>query len=184
MRPESTWTPPSEFCPRPHHWHAVDSMSTEAEVSEMVGGLVRGLQPELAVEVGCGWGVTTEHLGRAVQRNGHGRVLAIDVVPDFVSAASLRCAGLPVDVRLADAATWDPPVGIDFLFMDGGEVVDRPRYFAHLRPRMRKGSFAVFYDAAPHHGLHVLLDGMRAAGLIERYIVLRSPRGLCVAEVG
>jgi predicted O-methyltransferase YrrM len=183
MRPESTWTPPSEFCPHPERWHAPDAMSTETEASEAVAALVRVTQPDLVVELGSAWGHTTFMLGHAVRLNGHGRVVAVDLDPGAVQTAAWQCRGLPVDVVLADVYKWSPPEGIGFLFVDAGEPPDRVRMFTHLRPHLARGAVAVFHDAAPHHGLLPGLEALQAKGLIKRFVVLRNPRGLCVAEI-
>jgi len=183
MRPESTWTRPSDFCPRPEHWHAPDAMSTEAEVSEGLAGLVRLTQPETVVELGAAWGHTTLMLGGAVRLNGHGRVTAVEIDRSAAQAAAWQCRGLPVDVVTADVYKWSPPEGIDFLFVDAGDPPDRPRMLAYMRPHLARGAVAVFHDAAPHHGLLPGLEALQAKGLIKRFIVLRNPRGLCIAEV-
>jgi len=183
MRPESTWTPPCEFCPHPEHWHAPDAMSTETEVSEAIASLLRLTQPEVIVELGSAWGHTTHMLGVAARHNGHGRVTAVDIDQAAAQHAAHRCRGLPVDVVVADVYKWSPPEGIDFLFVDAGDPPDRTRMFAHLRPHLARGAVAVFHDAAPHHGLLPGLEALQARGLIRRFIVLRNPRGLCIAEV-
>ncbi len=183
MKPESTWTKPSVFCPKPHHWHAQDSMSTEAEVGDGVAGLVRLLQPDLVVETGSGWGTTTKKIGEVLKKNGHGRLIALDINLEFVDSTAELCKGLPVEPLYADCNIWEPPAPIDFLFLDAEEPGHRPQQFARLRPHLARGSVAVFHDAAPHHGLLPGLEALQAQGLIKRFVVLRNPRGLCVAEV-
>ena len=93
LLPESRYIGPTEVCPRPERWHSrPDGQSTEIEVSELIGGLVRGLQPDTVVETGSYSGQTTEIILRALDENEHGTLVTceVDVERRHRSSPSIR----------------------------------------------------------------------------------------------
>ncbi len=63
------------------------------EQRERVLALLAPRAGERAIDIGCGPGLTTEGLARAVGTTG--AVLGIDIAPPMLAIASRRCAGLP-----------------------------------------------------------------------------------------
>src|SRR4051812_15337510 len=96
--PESRFTRPTALCPNPHRWWSTDDDSTELQVSEMVAGLIRGLQPDYCVETGSAFGQTTETIGKALLKNGHGILHSLETDPGRVAQTRARIDGLPVTV--------------------------------------------------------------------------------------
>lgn len=178
MISEASWTLPRTDCPHPERWHAPDADSTEIEVSELIAAFVRALQPDYVVETGTCWGQTSEAIGRALQTNGQGRLVSLEVEPEKVAHATKRCQGLPVEIRLCDSLRFTPEQPIGFAFFDSLLPLRIPEYERYL-PWLATGTIVGFHDTAPHHGYgHQLeqIDGLRP-------IRLRTPRGVTFAEV-
>jgi predicted O-methyltransferase YrrM len=178
-QPESRFFPPSWRCPHPERWHATDSQSTEVEVSDFVGGLVRALQPDLVVEIGSGFGQTTAAIAASLNLNQAGILVTLE--PYLPRAAHVRERVPPGRWHLVTVAAedWKPdadlPPEIDLLFSDGGHhqrVADAVR----LRSRMRPGGLVAFHDTAtPEVSDEIAsLDGNR--------IDLPTPRGITLFQ--
>lgn len=186
---EDRFTEPTALCPHPEHWTSTDGDSTEVEVSALVGGLVRGLQPDYCVETGAAWGQTSEAIGRALSENGHGRLVTIEVDPVRAGATALRCVGLPVAVFHGHSMGWTPEGIIDFAFFDSFYELRVPEFQA-MRPFMRRGTIVAFHDSAPEHGSHRIPSGRDLRCEIDaelgealRFIHLPTPRGITIGEV-
>jgi len=185
---ERRFTAPSLLCPLPENWHSTDSDSTELEVSEFIGGLVRVLQPALCVEAGAAWGQTTREIGLALTRNSHGQCVALEIDPFRAGYAAGRCHGLPVKVVVQSSMDYNPTGQVDLLFSDSAFHLRVPE-FERYRPFMRRGSIACFHDTAPLHGagahfpdgkdLHGKIAELRDVNLLR----LPTPRGITLLEV-
>lgn len=178
MPVESEHTRPSEWCPRPELWEAPDGWATETEVSWLLATIVRATKPLLAVETGTYLGDTTLFLAAELASNGVGRLVGFEIDPDRAQTARGRCAGLPVDIFVADVRQWippqEPPIG--FAFIDS-DPAGRPGEIEHLWPYLAPGAIVAVHDTAPHHApdLARLTRGRPA-------INLRTPRGLLVLQ--
>src|SRR4051794_12477245 len=63
-RNEDRRVAPSDECPHPEWWTSIDSdSSTEREVTHLIAGLVRGLQPHYIIETGTAFAQTTRAIG-------------------------------------------------------------------------------------------------------------------------
>lgn len=177
VKPEITWTPPKNWCPHPEYWHAEDDEATEVEVTELVSAFVRALQPELVVETGTYDGQTAEAIGKALQANGHGRLVTIEIKDTLVEMARDRCAGLPVEVFHGSSLDWllghESTVG--FAWLDSGQI--RHQELELLFPRLASGGVVGIHDAAPHHAVYGFVEPVvKRLGMSE--IRLRTPRGV------
>jgi hypothetical protein len=175
---ESQFTRPHRDCPRPDLWTAADAYSTELEVTELVAAFVRALQPEYVVETGTCWGQTAEAIGRALQANGHGRAVSLEVNAKKVEHSTLRCVGLPVLVTMCSSMAFTPEEPIGFAWFDS-LIPLRVQEFERDRPWLIKGSIVGFHDTSPHMGYGHEIE--KLGGL--RPIRLRTPRGVTFAEV-
>lgn len=175
---EAQWTAPRLDCPFPQRWHAPDAHSTEVEVSILIAGFVRALQPDYVVETGTCWGQTAYAIGGALKANGQGRLVSLEVDPDKVAYSSERCAGLPVEVRQQSSLEFEPEEPIGFAFFDS-LVPLRLQELDRYRPWLQPGVIVGFHDTAPHHGYGHLIDDVDWI----RPIRLRTPRGVTFAEV-
>lgn len=179
MRPESDLTAPSSWCPQPERWHAEDEQSAEVEVSELVAAFVRALQPDYVVETGTAHGFTAAAIGRALRANGHGHLDTLEVDPALVAEAQGRCAGLPITVIEQSSMDFTPARRVGFAWFDSLLNLRIPE-FERYRPYMTAGTIVGFHDVAPHFGAFgQVLANHR--GLWP--IFLRTPRGVCFAEV-
>lgn len=182
-----TWS--TTLCPNPRYWTSTDGDSTEVEVSVLVGGLVRGLQPDYCVETGAAWGQTTWAIGQALSLNGHGHLVSLEPDQERAEATVNRCQRLPVTVLVQESLSWEPEQVIDFAFFDSFYELRVPEFRAYRR-FLRSGSIVAFHDSAPEHGAHRIPSGLDlrseiAAELSEdlRFIHLPTPRGITLGEV-
>ena len=175
---EAQYTVPSAECPHPERWHATDPQSTEMEVTELVAAFIRALQPDYVVETGTCVGNTAEAIGRALQANGQGRLVSLEVDPNLVLRAKERCEGLPVEIVQASSMAWEPQEPIGFAFFDS-LVPLRIQELERYRPWLPGGAIVGFHDTAPHHGYGHALERINWI----RTIRLRTPRGVTFAEV-
>lgn len=196
--PESRFTGPTERCPNPGRWTSTDADSTECEVSELLHGLTRALQPDHVLETGTAFGETAEQIGSALCRNGRGTLWTLERDEERRALAAerlsfLRHSGGIHAVRIVGvtATEWKPPPGVEFdlCFFDSYWRY-RVTEFEHFRPFMRAGTICCFHDTAPGHGgdrripgsdiRAMIVDGLRRK---IRYINLPTPRGLLIGEV-
>src|SRR5271169_5705555 len=111
MLSEALFTPSgtNPDCPNTNWWTAADVDSTEAEVSELVAAFVRAIQPELVLETGCWHGFTTAAIAQALARNGHGRLVSVELHEEVAAIARQRCAGFNnTSIVVCDSLTYTP----------------------------------------------------------------------------
>lgn len=179
---EGRWTQSSPFCREPQRWTSQDADSTEWEVSEMIGGLIRGLQPEVVVETGSAWGQTTKVIGRVLMANGHGTCYSLEPDPDRFAYSRWYChdeicAG-KVKIIQGESLSFTPPEGfIDFLFSDSLYKLRGPE-LERFRPWMDEAGFVCVHDTAPGQGDVVDLQTIIEALPGYKSLRLHTPRGL------
>jgi predicted O-methyltransferase YrrM len=185
---EAEFTAPHAECAKPQWWTAHDSESTENEVIELLAALVRALQPEVVVESGSGFGYTTEAMGQALMRNGHGCLWSLEIDGGRAAEARGRCVGLPVVLVEVDSLDWRPDRLVDLAFFDSAyeaRIQEFRRW--HQGGWLRKDGIACFHDTTSGlRGHHVDMQRevglLTAAGMI-RPVFLRTPRGLAICEI-
>jgi hypothetical protein len=177
---EARWTPPSDFCKNPQYWHSDDNESTEHEVTALVAAFIVGLQPEFVLETGTAFGQTAFAIGKALQQNGHGACVSIDTDGGRLDLAVSRCLGLPVSFWGGNALDYKPSELIDFAWVDTGG--NRAVELETMHKFCNKGAIVGIHDTGPQHLVRVSLEPIFNQGLY-RPIFLRTPRGVCFAEV-
>lgn len=190
--PESRFTKAHHRCPNPDLWHSWDDHSAEVEVSEMLAGLVRGLQPEVVIETGAAWGQTTEAIGRALQVNEHGHLYSFEPDPKRHEHTWGKCFKLRAVVTVFPTESitgWIPPGEIDFAFFDSTFPLRVPE-FLHYLPHMTDRTIVAFHDTAPQAGGGQLGDWYDLATEIKatlasylHIIEFPTPRGLILGQV-
>lgn len=152
----------------------------------MIGGLIRGLQPEVVVETGSAWGQTTKIIGRVLMANGHGTCYSLEPEPQRFAYSQWYChdeicAGT-VKLIQGESLSFTPPEGyIDFLFSDSLYKLRGPE-LERFRPWMDDAGFVCVHDTAPSHrgegldayDLQTALDALPG----YRSLRLHTPRGL------
>ncbi|MFW0787662.1 class I SAM-dependent methyltransferase [Gordonia sp. CPCC 206044] len=116
--------------------------------AQMMYSLIRATRPEIVVEFGMSYGISTLHLAAAVRDNGFGRVYTTELSAKKIAAASSTFveAGLDdvVTILEGDAletlATIDGDVG--FVFLDGWKEMYLP-VLELLEPRLPVGTLLV-----------------------------------------
>jgi len=181
---ESVFTLPHAECPNPHHWHTDDGDSTEQEVSVIVGGLIRGLQPEYVVETGTAFGQTTVAIGTALRNNGHGRLVSLEVDPERVTHSRQRCKNLPmVSILEQSSLDWIPQAPIDFMWLDSLPHLRGPE-LRRLLPHASNRCVIGIHDTTTHRDpLKGELAAMAEEGLIVPPLYLPTPRGVGFTRV-
>lgn len=148
----------------------------EREVQELIWGLVRALRPALVIETGTWIGSTAEVIGNALEDNGEGYLVTIEIDPNCVESARRRCAHLPrVEVVHGDcvvlASNWQ---NIDLLVIDGGE---RAPEHAAFEPFLAPNAIVLRHDT--------LRGGDRIQpGELDGFdtVTLHTPRGLSISQ--
>lgn len=185
--PESRFFEPSERCPAPQYFHSTDGDSTEREVAEFIGALVRVAQPEYVVELGAAFGETTHQIVTALTRNGHGRLVTLEVDP--VRAQYVRD-------RLSAYENWEiveqsslewlpppdaPPIGV--LFSDTLRDI-RVQELLRFLPYMRPCGLAAVHDSGWDVGaIRGNLEQALVKPGLARAIDFPTSRGLTLLEI-
>lgn len=177
---ESEFTAPDVRCPHPEWWTTMDAQSTEVEVIEMVGGLVRGLQPETCLETGTSRGFMARAIGTALNLNGHGILHSYE--PDEATfreaVATLAESGARVILHNAPSMSGWKDAPIDFAWFDSLTTL-RAAEFTYYRQWMHAGTVVGFHDTAPRFGWRQQLTLVGGLALID----LPTPRGVALGVV-
>ncbi len=134
---------------------AVPWMSVPPVLGRFLMRLVRELEPSSCVEVGTGLGLSGAYQGAALELNGSGRLITIDLVEAHAALARAGFeelgiervearvgeAGAALETALADAA----PVGYAFVDADHQEEATLA-CFETMLPRLGPGAVIVFDD--------------------------------------
>jgi predicted O-methyltransferase YrrM len=179
--PESRFTAPRVDCPHPERWTSDDDDSTEYEVSELVAGFVRALQPDTVLETGTAFGQTAQLIGEALVKNGQGRLVSLEPDPVRAEYSRNRCTGLPVEVLEVKSLDYTPDEELQFVWLDS-LIHLRAQEARRFKPWFRAGTLIGFHDAGPHHALRPTLAPLWREGWI-RPVFLPTPRGVVFAEV-
>jgi len=151
----------------------------EAMIAPVGAALIAhaGFRPgERVVDIGCGGGVTTTEIARAVGPGGE--ALGIDISPGLIAEAErrARAAAVPnVRFMVADAATVRPQGSpFDRLASRFGSMffADPPSAFANLRAMLRQGGRADLAVWAPPSE-NQWIGGMMA--ILGRHVELPAP---------
>jgi predicted O-methyltransferase YrrM len=178
--PEDRFTKPRDDCPHPERWTSTDRESTETEVVELVAGFVRALQPDFVLETGTAYGICAAAIGRALARNGQGRLVTLEVDPERVRLARAATRRLPVEVLEIGSLDYEPDDWIDFAWFDSLTSLRVPE-FRRFLPRMHAGTIVGFHDTGPHFALLGETEALVHEGLL-RTINLPTPRGVTFGQ--
>ena len=162
-------------------WSCNDIDSTETEVIELLGSLVRATKPRICVEVGAHIGLTSFEIGTALERNGRGQLHCFEVIPESARAAQGRTTGLPVTVHCMSDVEYDPtslPGLVDFLFVDG-DLDNREASLLHWRPWLSANHIVAVHDSVKREQVRESID---AVPHLERIDIV-TPRGLTLMKV-
>lgn len=179
-----------DWCRNPGRYHSEDVDATEDEVSDLVYGFVRALQPDILVETGTYSAQTTMRIGEALVRNGHGHLWSVETDQERAEHGRVLCAvaKLPVTVVHAHSLRWLPEwLGgldgpIDFAWVDSG--AERVREAKLLLPHFRPHGIMGVHDMANDFRWTFYRDfePLFESGELQP-ITLRTPRGVTFAEV-
>jgi hypothetical protein len=159
------------------HWHSINDHFTELEVTELIAGLVRGLQPSTCIETGSYHGQTSEAIGQALLSSGHGELITLDTDSECCRITRERCDGLPVIVLDTDARRWQPQTLWDFAFVDSGEPADRIADLDQLRLMAAPQALLCVHDTGTQFSLRLQLRNWAELHSWP-LLLLPTPRGL------
>ncbi len=181
---ESDFTKPRQECREPKWWHTHDIQGTEAEVIEMVAGMIRGHQPDVVLETGTSRGFMALAIGQALKSNGHGTLHTYE--PDIPTLnEALRNWEPYEDLPIIPYAqpsmkpwSFQP---IDFAWHDSLLQLRQPEFEFYLEHYSER-AIVCFHDTAPHFG--PWSDRLRTALLSQgfSYLDWPSPRGVIIAR--
>lgn len=191
--PESRWTIPTPTCPHPERWHSTDPDSTEVEVTALVWGLVRALQPDLVIETGSAWGQTAQAIGNALALNGQGHLLTFETDPPRIASTADRCKHLPVQVVHTDSIeglegmirSGEHRGTVGFAWLDSS-FEDRLAELRLLRSLLSPGAVVAVHDAgepgrAKHEEFSDALATVAFTNGLTR-LSLPTPRGVTLLQ--
>ncbi len=180
--PEDVWHKPRADCEHPEYWHATDGDSTELEVTDLLVGFVRGLQPDFVIETGTAYGQAAKAMGHALKENGHGRLLTLEPDPDRARLSRYRCRRLPVTIVQKSSMEYTPDAVIDFAWFDS-LIELRTLEFRRYWPYMHSGTVVGFHDTGPAFPLRRCIDELAVEDLLTPPLHLATPRGVTFAVV-
>lgn len=166
--------------PGAERWQAYDGQATELEVAEFVAALVRMLKPQLVIESGSWLGYTTQLIGQALQANGAGSCISVEINTDFAQTTRQRCAQLPVQVVEDSVLNWNPPKPCQLAFIDAGEGDERLATFRRWKPWLQ--GYVLFHDTGWQHSVRPHLEQAERDGLV-RGLYFDTPRGVYLGQV-
>ena len=146
-----------ELYRRPGTWPG----SIDPETGRFLHALARLIRPELAVEVGTHYGISTLWLARALADNGAGRLISLDLFdapPMDEVRRTLERAGLAGRVQLVRGPSTTVGADacrragrpIDLLYIDGDHRVEGcAADFETLGALVRPGGFVILHDIYP-----------------------------------
>lgn len=178
MNLESKYTKPRSDCPNPEYWHALDGQGTEIEISNLVASMIGALQPEVVLETGTHNADSAFLIGRALLKNGHGRLLTVELDEKKVAKAKLRLRGLPVTVIHSDSLSYQPLISIDFLWIDGLTTSERHKEWHHYKHFLSDRGVVMFHDTGPHRIFRSNLERDNELSIIH----LPTPRGVSIGR--
>lgn len=156
-------------------------MPVSRDVGLLLYILTRNRSPDLIVEFGTSFGISTIHLAAAVRDNGQGRVVSTELHGEKIRRArqNLDDAGLLdlVEIREGDALqtlrTLDGEVGL--VLLDGWKDLYLP-VLKLLEPRLQPGAIVVADDTSLFpDALQSYLDYVRCPG--NGYLSVTIPMG-------
>jgi predicted O-methyltransferase YrrM len=171
---------PRAYVPDPWdaRYECSDVMAMEREVQELLWALVRALKPKLVVEIGSHRGSTAEVIGNALEDNGGGRLVSIEIDENLAGVARRRCEHLAyVEIVTGDclelAGTW---TDIDLLIVDGG--TERRAEHEAFGPFLSPNAIVVRHDVLNEQGTQLRAGDL--AGFDT--VILNTPRGLSLSQ--
>ena len=162
-------------------WSCRDIESTEDEVIELLGSLVRATKPKISVEVGSHVGFTSLEIGTALRRNGRGRLHCFEPAPERARETEERTVGLPVKVHPMADVEYDPAdlSGlVDFLFVDG-DLDNRLDSLRHWQPWLSDNHIVAVHDTLKHWDVRRAVESVWSGQRID----IVTPRGLTLLKV-
>ena len=176
---------PREDVPHPEWWQAPDEQATETEVSELVGAMVTALQPRFVLETGSYHGHTTLEIARALQRNGHGRLVSLEHSAPRAALAKKRLSHLPsefYEILTVSSMDYTPDALIDFAWLDsdGGDM--RYKEFKRFLPWFHRSTIVGIHDTQPGRDERGGVNLLERDGLF-RPVHLPTPRGVTFGNV-
>jgi predicted O-methyltransferase YrrM len=165
-------SPPSQDCPEPYRWQAIDCISAEFEVIYFLMYLVNTIKPNYVVETGTCFGYTANAMAAGMSR---GTLVTCDPEKKFLelkpNVKYLQCKSLEVV----------PEQPIDLLFLDSLPELRVEEYF-YFKPFLSPRAIVVIHDTGESH------PELRAAveKLLEKEmngLFLPTPRGLFIGRV-
>lgn len=166
---------------RREEWWHFGGEGTELEVSDLLGGLVRGLQPDYVVEAGTGVGQTAQRIGEALKQNQHGFLDTVEQDPIKSEFAMKACQGLPVMVHNVVLRKFEPREPVDFAFINTEPNLLQEDFWC-LQNHLHVDSIVAFQGVGYDDTHHALIDGLADQHLI-RPVYLPTSKGLAIAQV-
>jgi predicted O-methyltransferase YrrM len=162
-------------------WSCNDIDSSETEVIELLGALVRATKPKLCIEVGSHIGLCSFEIGRALEKNGRGQLHCFELEPESARETEERTAGLPVTVHCMADVEYEPSLLgglVDFLFVDGW-FDNRIESLHHWGPWMDPNNLVAVHDSLKRDEVR---EAVESTPHVHRIDIV-TPRGLTLMRL-
>ena len=131
------------------YYHMADDGGVEAEVGELLYGLVKILQPEKILETGTYTGISSMYMAQALKDNGHGHVTTLEIEPFHKDRAEQLWRACGVDgfvaCELQRSLEYMPSDHYEFMFLDSEPDIrfaELVRFFDNLK----RGGYVLIHD--------------------------------------
>jgi predicted O-methyltransferase YrrM len=162
-------------------WSCHDIDSTEDEVIELLGSLVRATKPKICVEVGSHIGLASAEIGSALARNGRGELHCFEVIDESAEATRARTDTLPVTVHSLADVDFDPgelPGPVGFLFVDG-DLDNRDASLRHWHPWLSDNHLVAVHDSVKREQVREAIESVHPVQRID----IVTPRGITLMKL-
>lgn len=170
-------------CPWPERYSSNGSRATEYEVIDLVAGFIRALQPNYVIETGTYRGDTSEAIGKALQKNGQGKLDTLELDADLAQAARVRLYGLPVTVHTCDSTKFVPTEPPQFVWFDSSFAARGQEFFNfYWQGFLHPGAIVGFHDVDKRFPVGDFVFELVDRRLISA-IALPTHRGVAFGQV-
>lgn len=178
----------------PEAFSAPHEAGTEDEIADFLAATARLVKPDFVLETGTSRGDTSVKIAQALQQNGFGHLLTVELKPNLAEIARGKLAGLPASVHTGPVELYTPPEGVRFqmAFFDADRFQTkrhrRDLEFMRFKPYLDTGAIVGFHDTGIRYDnlqpkpAQKAVDWLREKGHV-RIVYFRCPRGFTLAEV-
>lgn len=148
----------------------------------MLYAITRAMRPKTILELGTHVGYSASCMLDALERNGSGRIVTLDVKQQ-VAAGSRLATSYRVFPLTSDGVAFSKQIAfpIDMIFEDGGHTVEgTSEFLRNCLPHLKSGGIVISHDVAYPGLSEAVTEGLRLSlgDTVERILIENSSCGL------